>query len=137
MASGRLMWILGSEWFARWRSVQRRRRKLRQELEEFRRAYQPKFDAAKDEDTYRSVEADYLNESRDAYEELQQLEWSVLARRAYRLGISVPGTAVPLQSRLARRISDARFHWWSRWVGFLSPPLSLLVSLGAVLAALS
>jgi hypothetical protein len=120
-------WLLQS-----WR-VHRRRQELHKEINTVRRSYRPLYEAAKDDDNkIQELEAGEWGESHDYYDELQTLEWSALARTARGLGIHVPGAALTPAAKLAKRIGDARFSWWSRWVGLLMPPLSLLVALGGL-----
>jgi cell division septum initiation protein DivIVA len=80
--------------------------------------------------------------------ELKVLESSYLQKRAARFGIDLVEAVGPWYTDEARRwlnekeqakahqvIADARFDWWKKWIGVISPVASVIIALVAIMLA--
>jgi len=79
---------------------------------------------------------------------LMVLDSDRLRERAMRFGVNLVEAVGPWhtdearmwlrekeQTNARRVINDARFDWWKRWIGLLSPAVSVLIALLALLLA--
>ena len=127
----------------------RKRRELQRQLQAINDKYKPLFKAAKDPDESHWLHEEYDFEVGDVRVPLEWPETLRLTKQAEKFGIDLPAfddflfwdqiphTGVHLLtesalSKLNREITDARFAYWKRWIDVLSPVLSVIIALLAL-----
>ena len=103
------------------------------------------------EDEADRASSEYRRQIGELEEELNMVESVHLRKRAERFGIDLVNAVGPWmthavipgrmwleereQAKARRVISDARFEWWKKWIGLVSPVASVLIALMAFVLA--
>jgi hypothetical protein len=132
--------------FDEWKRI----RSLKRELKEIDQEYRPRFRAVKTEEDSRALMSEYDAVAGETVSNIEIIRTRKLSNRCEKFGIDLmpfeedwdihPFTrrsyvSVTGHAKYNRRITDARFAYWKRWVDIVAPTASVIISLLALVIA--
>lgn len=125
--------------------------RLKRELAEIDRKYEPQRRAVKSEDEGHVVQIEYDQETAGIISELEGMKTRKARMKAERFGIELPPNAyggeqdwddIPFSeqrfltakglAKVNRQVSKARFVYWKQWIDIVSPIASVIIALLAL-----